>query len=469
MIFWGLISEKKGQVREGSPISYFQPAPCLKGEGKVVLKGDMEKSRNIQSEDFAQIFQFIFFSGLETMPENNPGDLKAKGTEAKEEKTAACCPEQTKNINPGSFESEPASQASPKDSSSPAAFKACFAQAAKVTGLPETLLKAVGQVESNLRHINQKTGQIIQSPGGAVGIMQLLPSTAREMGLNPFSLPENILAGAKYLARARQEFHGKVELALAGYNAGINQVQKAVQKTQEESWEAVKDLLPKETQNYVAKVIALLKNQENINPGSFENEPVIQINNRAHLLIKPEAVPAMKNPPGNIILAHILARPEAVPVNHPVSLPELPLLINWIFEGGKDQFINQHFQTQITAPNTIVKVRLVPEKLGALTVKVTQGEEKLTVHFSTPSQKTREILEALIPQLKEAITQQNPFLKETAIFVSQEQGEGKQTRKGWSLKNKFNSHNIKTEEGDLRVSFSQANLPERIIRVNYWV
>jgi hypothetical protein len=137
-----------------------------------------------------------------------------------------------------------------------------FAWAAKVTGLPETLIIAVGQVESGLRHINPRTGQVIKSPAGALGIMQLMPATAKELGVNVYEQAENILGGAKYLAQAWQKFHGKLELVLAGYNAGINRVKKAVQIAGEESWEAVKNMLPKETQNYVAKAMTLLDKLE---------------------------------------------------------------------------------------------------------------------------------------------------------------------------------------------------------------
>ena len=137
-----------------------------------------------------------------------------------------------------------------------------FAWAAKATGLPETLIIAVGQVESGLRHINPRTSQVIKSPAGALGIMQLMPATAKELGVNVYEQAENILGGAKYLAQAWQKFHGKLELVLAGYNAGINRVQKAVQTTGEESWEAVKNMLPKETRNYVAKAMALLDKPE---------------------------------------------------------------------------------------------------------------------------------------------------------------------------------------------------------------
>jgi len=150
-------------------------------------------------------------------------------------------------------------------------LKEQIAWAAKATGLPETLIIAVGQVESGLRHINPQTSQVIKSPAGALGIMQLMPATAKELGVNVYGQAENILGGAKYLALAWQKFHGKLELVLAGYNAGINRVKKAVQTTGEESWEAIKNMLPKETQNYVAKAMALLDKTEKTGLNKLNN------------------------------------------------------------------------------------------------------------------------------------------------------------------------------------------------------
>jgi soluble lytic murein transglycosylase-like protein len=58
------------------------------------------------------------------------------------------------------------------------------------------------------------------SPKGAVGVMQLMPRTAREMGVDPYDPVANLEGGAAYLARSMQEFGGDVTLALAAYNAG---------------------------------------------------------------------------------------------------------------------------------------------------------------------------------------------------------------------------------------------------------
>lgn len=87
-------------------------------------------------------------------------------------------------------------------------------QAASIHNLEENLIRAVMYTESafNPKALSRK---------GAMGLMQLMPETAKFLGISdPFSPENNVLAGARYLRMMLDQFDGNEELALAAYNAG---------------------------------------------------------------------------------------------------------------------------------------------------------------------------------------------------------------------------------------------------------
>lgn len=97
--------------------------------------------------------------------------------------------------------------------------KALVAEAARKYGLPEAFLHSVVKAESGYR-------QDAVSPKGAIGLMQLMPATARMYGADPTDATQNVDAGTRYLAELLIKYEGGVYRALAAYNAGPGAVDK---------------------------------------------------------------------------------------------------------------------------------------------------------------------------------------------------------------------------------------------------
>jgi soluble lytic murein transglycosylase-like protein len=91
---------------------------------------------------------------------------------------------------------------------------------ARMNGVRPSLVRAVVQVESGFN-------SSAVSPKGALGLMQLMPATARQFHVgNPFNPAENLRAGVAYLKELLVRYDDREELALAAYNAGPGAVDK---------------------------------------------------------------------------------------------------------------------------------------------------------------------------------------------------------------------------------------------------
>lgn len=112
------------------------------------------------------------------------------------------------------------SNTTPVDAMKKTKYDEYFKKAAKQYGVSESLLKAIAKAESNFNPNDVSTA-------GAIGIMQLMPETAKGLGVtNPYDPEQNIMGGAKCIAQKLKEFNGDVRLALAAYNAGSGAVKR---------------------------------------------------------------------------------------------------------------------------------------------------------------------------------------------------------------------------------------------------
>ena len=111
-----------------------------------------------------------------------------------------------------------------------------IAKASKRYGVETGLIKAIIKAESNYN-----PGAV--SPAGAQGLMQLMPDTARSLGVsNSFDPEQNVMAGTRFLRDLLNRYNGKLDPALAAYNWGPGNVDKKP------------DHLPRETRDYLARV-----------------------------------------------------------------------------------------------------------------------------------------------------------------------------------------------------------------------
>lgn len=143
---------------------------------------------------------------------------------------------------------EPAPVAAPSPTTAkPADPKALIAEMAAQYGLPEKFVASVARAESAF-------APKALSPKGAIGVMQLMPGTAKDLGVNPHDVRENIEGGTKLLRDLLLQYQDQpdqVRRALAAYNAGSGAVKK---------YGGVPPY--KETVNYVEKVLKTYKNAD---------------------------------------------------------------------------------------------------------------------------------------------------------------------------------------------------------------
>lgn len=133
-------------------------------------------------------------------------------------------------------------------------YNELISEAAKSSEVHPALIAAVIHAESNFN-------PLAKSHVGAEGLMQIVPSTQRHLGLkNAFDPKQNVNAGSKYLRELLDRFKGNITMAIAAYNAGPGAVARHA------------GIPPyKETRAYVKKVLAYYKHYQK----AFSSDPLM--------------------------------------------------------------------------------------------------------------------------------------------------------------------------------------------------
>ena len=140
---------------------------------------------------------------------------------------------------------------------SPEEIDSSIVMAAARHNVDPNLVRAVVKVESNFNSnaVSRK---------GAMGLMQLMPSTARSLNLkNPFDAEQNVDAGVRHLKQLLESYGGDVKLTLAAYNAGSGAVRRSA---------GVPHFA--ETQNYVRRITNLYYGGFDLSPSGPRHDPV---------------------------------------------------------------------------------------------------------------------------------------------------------------------------------------------------
>ncbi|MFT3763379.1 MAG: lytic transglycosylase domain-containing protein [Pseudoxanthomonas sp.] len=151
---------------------------------------------------FALLFGFVAGAQAQVLEVGDDGTVRWLGAEADGDAATAM---------PATVATLPATV--------PPRYRAAVEAAAQRHDLSPWLIDAVARAESGY-------GADAVSPAGAIGIMQLMPDTARSLGVDPRDPAQNIDGGAAYLRQMLDRFDGNIDLALAAYNAGGSHVEQ---------------------------------------------------------------------------------------------------------------------------------------------------------------------------------------------------------------------------------------------------
>ena len=137
-------------------------------------------------------------------------------------------------------------------------IKAEIIAAAKRNGTSPLQALAQAKAESNF-------SPTAVSSAGAIGIFQLMPGTAADLGVDPYDVYQNIDGGTRYIRQCNIWFPGRVDLSLSAYNWGIGNTYKMIwgstSKPPQSAWPSpaiVLSSVPNETRDYINRVISYM-------------------------------------------------------------------------------------------------------------------------------------------------------------------------------------------------------------------
>lgn len=164
--------------------------------------------------------------------------------------------------------------------------------------LDENLIYRVMRTESSGNHYD-KNGKVMVNPkSGAVGLFQILPSTAKDLGIDPYDPEQNIQGGIAYLAQMLKEQKGNVALALAAYNAGPGNVRKyGGIPPFKETRDYIVKILGKEAGEAALRTYAPTRTVVSTRQGSGNGQPKPQAKQQAKAPAKPTPKPTPRPTP----------------------------------------------------------------------------------------------------------------------------------------------------------------------------
>ena len=177
-------------------------------------KVGVEKAKQLTASLAMGILKYAFMRSEQQATKNQTTSINPNETQPQQNQ-----PQNYSNLTPLDLSNQTQPQAQPQSYSiSPTKINNIVQQASTAYGVPAKLIKAVIKAEST----NDPNAV---SNKGAIGLMQLEPQTAQQLGVtNPYDPQQNIMAGTKYLSELIKKYNGNYTLALAAYNAGPNAV-----------------------------------------------------------------------------------------------------------------------------------------------------------------------------------------------------------------------------------------------------